>query len=161
MTSFLFEADLTSCWADMTLFFIWSRHLQGHYNASSRHLQGFYPTIHWSYQYKGFHLKPRESTTCQRPYKVITIIIHARVPWPFQRMTQGDQVQALGPTNTSKTSSKCHHATIWVGAKTSSCPRTISKGSETPWTFKNVGTIKSPSEGASWASYPSRLQDHL
>ena len=52
-------------------------------------------------------------------------------------------------------SSKCHHATIWVGAKNSSCLRTISKGSKTPWTFKNVGTIKSPSEGASWASSTS------
>ena len=33
-----------------------------------------------------------------------------------------------GSSASTRTSSKCHHATIWVGAKTSSCPRTISKG---------------------------------
>ena len=91
------------------LIWLWSWLLQGIFKVSlSRHLLGLF---HWFYQYKGFHFKPRASTTFQRPCKVITIIIHARVPWPFQRMTQGDQVQALR-SSASKTSSKCHHATI-------------------------------------------------
>ena len=72
----------------MTIRFSWSKMLQ-----TLRSSYIMFTTL------QGFLFKARASTTCQRPYKVITIIIHTRV------------------------SSKCHHAIQVV------CSMTFSRAS--------------------------------